>query len=492
MTAGWTRRHLLGGLLAGLGTAALGEAPAVSLRPVPRPGSVLPPGSETIIARAGLSGEVAFALADADTGAPIEAMEPDRAMQPASVTKAFTALYARDRLGPGHRFVTRILATGPVADGVLAGDLILAGGGDPVLNTDDLAAFAARLRGQGLRAVRGRFLVWGGALPFFHEIDAAQQPHLGYNPAVSGLNLNFNRVHFEWAPQGGDYRVSMDARSDNLRPDVAIARMRVADRDLPVYTYEDTGEVDSWTVARGALGEGGSRWLPVRKPALYAGEVFATLARAQGIDLPDAAEIADLPPAEELARRESAPLDDLLSDMLEFSTNLTAEVMGLSVAAAGGRRPVTLAESGALMADWAAARLGASARFVDHSGLGDGSAIGAGDLVRALVAAAPDGALMRLMKDIALVDRDGNPLANPPAVVRAKTGTLNFVSALGGYVVLPTGRRLAFAILSRDSERRAAARADDDEVPEGGREWLRRARALQQDLIQSWAARHAG
>ena len=129
----------------------------------------------------------------------------------------------------------------------------------------------------GLKEVRGAFQVYDGALPNLDEIDETQLDQLGYNPAMSGLNLNFNRVHFEWKTQGGNYSVTMDARSDKYRPDVTMARMQIVNRAAPLYTYTDGGNVDQWTVAKGALGNGGSRWLPVRYPALYAGEVFATL-----------------------------------------------------------------------------------------------------------------------------------------------------------------------------------------------------------------------
>ncbi len=486
-----TRRGILGAALAGLAHAAWAEAPVVALRPVPRPGSVLPPAGAEIVARAGLSGEVAFALADADSGEMIELLSAAAPMPPASVTKAFTALYARDRLGPDFRFATRLVGTGTLVEGLLSGDLILAGGGDPVLTTDDLARLAADLHAAGVRQVAGRFLVWGGALPYQHEIDPGQMPHLGYNPAVSGLNLNFNRVHFEWAPQGaGDYRVSMDARTDTYRPDVAMARMRVADRDLPVYTYDDAGGADDWTVARTALGDGGSRWLPVRKPALYAGDVFRTMAAAQGIALSAAAEVADLPAGRDLARHDSPTLDLMIADMLEYSTNLTAEVLGLAATQAAGGRPATLAQSAEAMRRWARDRLGIHARFGDHSGLGDGTMVSGAEMVTALVAAARDGALIRLMKDIVLVDDNGDALRAPPAVVRAKTGTLDFVSALAGYLVMPGGRRLAFAIFAADPARRVEAQASDEEIPAGTRDWGRQARQVQQRLLQGWALRH--
>jgi len=72
--------------------------------------------------------------------------------------------------------------------------------------------------------------------------------------------------------------------------------------------------------------------------------------------------------------------------------------------------------------------------------------------------------------------------------VVAKTGTLNFVSALAGYLRTAGGRDLVFAIFTVDPDRRARAIAAQDEVPEGARGWNQRARRLQQQLLQRWGA----
>ncbi len=490
-----TRRAVLGGLLTGVAGAALADAPLTSPRPGRRPGGFAdaPPTAKVtaaqaadLIAAAKLGGEITYVVADAKTGLVLEALGPDIPMPPASTAKTITSLYALEHLGREFRFPTRLLATGPVTGGRLEGDLILAGGGSPVLSTDDLGDMAAALKAAGLRRVAGRFRVWGGALPYLRELDPDQPDYFGYNPCVSGINLNFNRVNFAWAKTGGDFRLGMDARGERFVPEVTMAGARLAERDLPIFTYDGEGPREMWSVARSALNKEGSRWLPVRRPEAYAGDVFRVLARAQGISLPEA-EVADGLPegARVLLERQSDPLPVILKDMLKFSTNLTAEAVGMT---ASMRRGITTHEGSArAMTEWLQARAGVrQARFADHSGLGGASRISAGEMVRTLVSLGPGAGLRGLMKDVPLNEKGKPPM--PGVLVSGKTGTLNFVSALVGYMTCADGAELAYAIFTGDVARRDAVPDDQKEDPPGGAAWVRRSKTLQRGLLTRWAA----
>lgn len=495
MTPTISRRRLLAGLAASLAAGpALAEAPETSLRPIARaPDFRIKsiPTVDALVAEAGLGGATSVAVAYVASDQILEAHAGGLALPPASVAKALTAAYALEALGPEHRFATRLLATAPLSsDGVLDGDLILAGGGDPTLDTDRMSDLAAAMKAAGLREVRGRFLVWGGALPRLDGIDDQQPDHVGYNPAISGLNLNYNRVHFEWRRAGNDYSITMDGRSARFRPEVSMARMVVVARRAPIYTYREADGRDDWTVAKAALGNGGARWLPVRQPELYAGEVFQTMAGAQGIRLKAPALLDTLPDDPvEVARVESGPLRDILEDMLLYSTNITAEVVGLSASAARtGTPPETLVASAEAMNSWAREALGLDRiAFVDHSGLGDASRISAQDMVHALIRLRDRGTLKPILKEIPLEDDTRTPLPNSQVDIRAKTGTLNFVSGLAGFQTLSDGTELAFAIFSADLGRRAALSVEERERPPGGRTWNGKAKRLQQALLRRWS-----
>jgi D-alanyl-D-alanine carboxypeptidase/D-alanyl-D-alanine-endopeptidase (penicillin-binding protein 4) len=108
-------------------------------------------------------------------------------------------------------------------------------------------------------------------------------------------------------------------------------------------------------------------------------------------------------------------------------------------------------------------------------------------MVSALVRQGPNGSLAHLLKPIALRDANGRVIKGHPIKVHAKTGTLNFVSALAGYVTAPDGTQLAFAMFMADEKRRAGVAKSDREAPQGAKSWNKAAKRLQQVLIERWA-----
>lgn len=495
MNRGLSRRHFLLSLAAsGLASAAapaLAEAPERSLRPLGRGDNVAVRTLDTpeeLIAKARLGdGIVGYAVLSAATGKLLESHRGTLGLPPASVAKSLTAAYGLDLLGPDYRFSTELWTTGAIVGGELKGDLVLVGGGDPTLDTDGLAKLARSLEEVGIKSITGRFIVDGGVLPYSPVIDTEQPVHVAYNPAVAGINLNYNRVSFEWEKAGDGYEVSMDAPSMAGRQAVRMANMAVADRNGPIYTYDDLNGRDAWSVAKHALGKGGSRWLPVRKPELYVGEVFQALAGSKGLQLPEPVIEHGVERVDFIGRVESEPLHVVLKDMLKYSTNLTAELVGLTATRKRLGHALSIKQSAEEMNTWARESMGLThVAMVDHSGLGGDSRVAAADVALAVLQAERRLNLKLLMKPITVLDKRGRPVKDTSLKVHAKTGTLNFVSGLAGYVDLPSGEELVFAIFCGDVPRRDAIPIEARERPPGMMEWNTRAKMLQQDLIRRW------
>jgi serine-type D-Ala-D-Ala carboxypeptidase/endopeptidase (penicillin-binding protein 4) len=248
----------------------------------------------------------------------------------------------------------------------------------------------------------------------------------------------------------------------------------------PVPLRSASGFREHWMFPAPRLARAGADWLPVGDPAMYAGEVFRGHCRSAGITLP-AAEIADGPPAGGiLAARQSPPLETIVQGMLRYSTNLTAEVLGLRASQARELDPAGIEASAAAMTDWTRSRYGLTRlRARSHSGLSDRSVWPVIDTVR-LLAAVADGMLPGLLKEQSLPDAGGVRIA-------AKSGTLYFASGLAGYIT-KADRTLAFAIYSADLDRRSRLDPAQPAPPAGARGWAARARGLQQDLLREWVA----
>ncbi len=488
MTSTPSRRAILTGLAATAGHAALAEAPLSTMRPPPR-GVVTPRDGRTneLVAKSGVVGAVTFAVADAQTGEILDMRQQGRPMPPASTLKAVTSLYALDRLGADFRFETRVFADGEIVDGELKGDLCLVGGGDPTLTSDALADLSKVVAEAGISRISGRFLVWADALPRADRIDADQPEVVAYNPSYGGLNLNFNRVHFEWIPEGEKINITMQARSLRYSPETNVARMQMVDRSSPVYEYRKGMTADYWSVARGSLGKkAGARWLPVRFPALYAGDAFRSVARLNGLKLPFPQVSQTAPVGRVVGAAPSDALDQILTGMMRYSTNITAEAVGMTSSLVNDVPLGNLVGSGSRMAGWAETQFGTRRMtFRDHSGLGYDSEISARDMLEIL---RQGEGVEPLMKSLSVPDpnrTDGKPMAGVSAV--AKTGTLNFVSALVGYMYTKSGRRLVFAILTADKQRRDSIPTEQRERPPGSRTWANRSRRLQKRLLSEWA-----
>ena len=131
-------------------------------------------------------------LVVAEDGRVLASEAVDRAVHPASVTKVATSLAMLQRLGPEHRFTTSVRTDGEVADGVLHGNLVVEGSGDPFLVNEGAFQILERLHTQGLRTIDGRLQV-RGALLFDWERD----------PTGSALGRFFAGNGGGWTPPVG-------------------------------------------------------------------------------------------------------------------------------------------------------------------------------------------------------------------------------------------------------------------------------------------------
>jgi hypothetical protein len=124
-------------------------------------------------------------------------------MNPASVMKLVTTYAALEQLGPAYRWRTEVYITGTLADGVLDGDLVLKGGGDPKLDLEAFWRLVRALRGKGLREIRGSLLIDRSRFAL-GEGDAGRfdgDPFRPYNVLPDALLVNYKSLRFVFLPE---------------------------------------------------------------------------------------------------------------------------------------------------------------------------------------------------------------------------------------------------------------------------------------------------
>ena len=135
---------------------------------------------------------------------PIISLNADRSMNPASTMKLLTTFASLETLGPAYRWKTEAYLNGKLEKGVLEGDLVFKGYGDPKLTVEQFWMWLRELRQRGLREIRGDVVLDHS---FFEAVsdDPAEfdhDPTRAYNVGTSALLLNFNALHLHLIGQG--------------------------------------------------------------------------------------------------------------------------------------------------------------------------------------------------------------------------------------------------------------------------------------------------
>ncbi len=451
--------------------------------------------------------DVGYHLFRLTDGRVVDTYDADTPRIPASTTKLITARAALEILGGDYRFQTRLLVSGEVHESALHGDLYLVGGGDPTLSTNDLQGFVDALKTAGITQVSGRFAFDESFLTTTQEINPKQPIAAAYNPSVSALSLNYNRVQLRWKGRPGtkNFQTRLRSPADGIFLPVA----GVSTGLIPIGRHSqdlfilDGGSTDRWLLSR-QLPARGFKELPVKRaPGKVAASLFRTYCVQRGITLPQP-QAAPVPTnARLLHTHYSKPLPEILSGMLFHSNNLSAELIGLVTSRTLRDLPLSIIESAALLTDWYQRRLPHAdwTGFVsmNHSGLSSMSRHSPRHLTAILYTGAtptseqtghggPNATLPLL--DLLPHPEWENEWAELGEKVRAKSGTMSYADGLTGILTTRKGHQLGFALLVTDFARRAAfdtaRHAEKVQTSPEAEAWTERAKAFEQALLSHW------
>ncbi len=449
--------------------------------------------------------QVGFMVVDQETGTVLAEHNADAGFIPASVTKVPSTVTALDVLGGDYRFRTVMAIDGTVTDGTLEGDVYLWGGGDPMLEPVDLAAFVRALGEHGIRKVEGRFVYDDSYLVTAEAIDPNQPDDAGYNPSVGALSLAFNRVRLKWSPaKGGGFVAKAVAHSNELAVPVRSVSLSVAGADASRYMrFEHAAGAEgeeAWLVGPSQR-RGGTRWLPVRYPGRNTAGVLRAIAADAGIELPEPEPGAVPEQAQAVHQHESRPLSEILPRVLKHSNNMATELIGLVTTRQMLGEARTLRGSGDATAGWLHSKMPLTDwdgfLLANHSGLSSDSRMSPRHMMAVLdyAFARPHGGvayasmLPRKWKTAWAKEHAGIP---KDAAIRAKSGTMYYGRGLAGVIKTPDGRRLLFVYFASDLAARDAYDADPDRLApwntRKARGWLKQAKTLEQQLVAIWSS----
>ncbi len=411
-----------------------------------------------------------------DRGDTVFERNAHRLYMPASNNKVLTAAAALVRLGPDFRYETKVVTDGEVSDGILKGNLIVVGSGDPSMagrfHENDplrvLKGWAAALKGKGIRKIEGNLLGDDSAFaePVFGRGWEWDDLAFGYAAPVSALQFNENLLTLEIAPaerEGEKASVKASPLGDYLTLDFGVTTAAAgSDRRLEYLAAEGRETLR----VRGTIpvkGNPATQTVAVREPTRYFLEALRHCLQLEGIEvtgfsarMPESDVGASAASATVLLSHQSHPLAEILKPLLKVSQNLYAETMArtLGLAARGqgsfeaGRE--VLQEALRTMAIERETYM-----YADGSGLSRQNLISAELLIRIFRSMYRHRSFPQFYDALPIAGVDGTirtRLRGTKAEnnVRAKTGTIANVRALSGYVRSADGEMFAFAMMANN------------------------------------------
>jgi serine-type D-Ala-D-Ala carboxypeptidase/endopeptidase (penicillin-binding protein 4) len=398
--------------------------------------------------------------------------QADQPANPASLMKLLTTFSGLDLLGPAWTWSTPVWLQGRVHDGVLDGNLVIKGSGDPKLVLERMWLLLHRVQQLGVRDIRGDIVLDRSAfaVPEQNPADFDGEALRPYNVRADALMLNYKAVVLTVTPDpaSGQALISVD-------PPLAGVR---ADPSVPLAA----GPCEDWRTALGAdftdplrlrftgnfrASCGEKTWASAyADPATYNQRALAGMWQDMGGRLRGSVHDGVAPNTPATFSSDSPPLAEVVRDINKYSNNVMAQQLFLTLGATqrGSGTPDAARE---VLRQWARDRLGPSATaslVVDNgSGLSREGRVSASLLTRLLLVAWASPVMSELMSSLPVSGVDGTLKRSHATSGRAhlKTGSLKDVAGIAGYVLGNSGRRYAVVAIANDANANAARPAFD-------------------------------
>ncbi len=420
----------------------------------------------------------------------------EKNLVPASNTKLISMITALEKLGPSFKMTNRVYADGEIKDGVLNGDLVVRGEGDPFLVSERLWLLARAVARSGIKKITGGIKIDNS---YFKEdyrgLVGWSEVGEPFAALVSATSLNFNSLEVHVIPDGREKRPRVELGP--VPHDYAILRNELryvngASRQVAVHPIRMKDGKEEFEVV-GTVGRGANPFIAygtVEKPGHYLAAVLRQMLRSEGVVIEKSyqGETSRTPRGEPIATQDSPPLLDLVRSLNTYSNNFMAEMVFQVLGSVVEGKPANIEQS----RDVVKAHLETypeckGVTIANGSGLSWDTQANAKCFVAILqhtyhdfrvfadlLGSMPVGGATGTLKD--RFKRTGPDFS--PLKVRAKTGTLfsrKAVTSLVGFTPTKNGETVVFAIIQNDK------RADSSLIS-AMRDWEDRCVELLQQL----------
>jgi serine-type D-Ala-D-Ala carboxypeptidase/endopeptidase (penicillin-binding protein 4) len=392
------------------------------------------------------------------------ALNSESPQKPASTIKLLTTIAALDQLGPAHTWTTSAYVTGPIKQGVLEGDLVLVGGGDPYLTAERWFSFVSQLRLTGLTTINGDIVIDRTLFAPLSEDRAKfdRQPQRSYNVVPDALMVNFQTATITIGP-GPDSKlasIQIDPWPANLELN-NLVRMsnggcRRAQQGLRFETPE--GASGNAMTIRGSAPRTCGRYSVTRaimSAPDFAYGTFRTYWQQSGGTIKGGLRLDAVPSKARLLHEfNSLSLGEVVRLVNKYSNNVMARHLMLTMGIEKYGAPATPDGGRRAVQDWLAQRkIDIPELVLDNgSGLSRAERITARGLAQILQAGWHSQYMPEYVASLPLAATDGTlrNRFNAPGMrgrIRMKTGHLDDVSSLAGYVNAVSGKTYIVSII---------------------------------------------
>ncbi|MDM0039550.1 D-alanyl-D-alanine carboxypeptidase/D-alanyl-D-alanine-endopeptidase [Variovorax sp. J22G21] len=436
----------------------------------------LPPEVDAALARAKVPREaVTMLVVDAEGQKPPRlAWRPQVPVNPASIMKLVTTYAGLDLLGPAYVWNTPVYIDGPIANGVLNGNLYIKGQGDPKLVIERLWLLMRRVQGLGIHTVAGDIVIDRSAFENTVEPDPAAfdgEPLRPYNASPDALLLNFKSVVMTFVPnpqaQTAQINFEPSLAGVSLQSTVPLSAGECSDyRGGLRAEFTDPARIRFAGSYPAACGE--KVWaVAYADPRSYAVRAVGGMWGDMGNQLKGQVREGRVPAGlKPVFESVSPPLAEVIRDINKYSNNVMAQQLFLTLGLQQKNRG-TLDAARTTLRQWWNDRIGTGEGqpvFDNGSGLSREERITSAALAKMLLHAWRSPVMPELMSSLPATGVDGTlkkRALRSGGAAHLKTGTLRDAAGVAGYVDGASGRRYVVVAIANHVNAGAARPAFD-------------------------------